>query len=346
MRLFASALAALTMVLQSVECFASFDCAKPFQSVASVPGLREQIFNIARRYPIQIAKEAGTFIFYPAVAPVRILDVVAETVLENRKAAVWIPFEYVKKDGIRIAGVAVTYAVFGGSPSEVATYFIFPHNLASDFQSQLDNSERTDGITIYVDGVPEQDTLAGFGEADFQRRFSQQQNAFYIHPRSASEMMGQIQAIAENTGKPIARLEILGHGSPGKIQIGSSSVSAANSSLFSLLKGKFAPKREVRFQSCSLGASFLDARLGEDFLKAIGSSALDQGGSVFASNHTVYVDQPFEPKYRKPAAERAFEELLSPLQFFITSARETGKVFGSGNEGSYRRIEIAPQNTR
>lgn len=71
---------------------------------------------------------------------------------------------------------------------------------------------KPEGITLFVDGVQEDDPLSGVSKQIFDRTHAGKPDARYAHVSDVDELVKAIQSVRRETGKSIARLEYFGHG--------------------------------------------------------------------------------------------------------------------------------------
>jgi len=278
--------------------------------------------------PKVLLRKAGKFLIYPSIAPHKLYSTVTEQSAKGGwKGLARVPLEYLRKDGLTALGYVAFYQAVGGTPIEVINFYGFSKNENGDFERDTAIPERKDGITVYVDGVQDANGLAGYGEKDFKLRFEKREGAVYIHARDSKDMMEQIKKATADAGKPVAELEILGHGLPGTIKIGGSTL---NSNSLSLVEGysvPFAKDALIRVQSCYLGANLKGdlGKPGETFMNGLGTRLLNQGGKVVASNRIVYVTENFteqDQKTPKGGFERAVEVYAQPLELLMHAGFE------------------------
>ncbi len=295
--------------------------------------------------PKVVLLKAGKFFFYPTVMPNRILDTAAKLVAEKGwKGLASVPFEYIRKDGLTAVGFAVFYKTLEGTPIEMADFHFFTKNENGEFLRDTAVPERKDGITVYVDGVPEGNVLYGYGEKDFRTRFEKRDGAVYIHAKDPKDMMKQMEWASAKAGKPIAELEILGHGMPGMMEIGGETL---NSESLPSLEGRvvpFAKDALIRIQSCKLGANYRFGlgKPGENFMNGLGTRLLNEGGKVVASNRIIYVTGNFSEKDQKTPdtwVERVVDIYSEPFSFLTHAAFEVLLE----QQDPYREVAIPPK---
>jgi hypothetical protein len=293
--------------------------------------------------PKVVLTDAGKFIFYPTLAPLRILSIAAKTLKKHglKKGLVRVPFEYIKQDGTTVLGFALFTQLNGGTPIQVAEYFLFPTNRNGNFEEDTKTAPRTDGILVYVDAVPDHNILAGYGKSDFDVRFSDRDDAYYIHTKNVSDMMRQLRSLSLKIGQPIAELEILGHGFPGLIGIGDEPLASENMDKVSGNQIPFAKNATIRLQSCLVGANskISSGKVGDKFMSVFGSTLLNHGGTVIASNHVILVTDHFPKnaqKYHEPWMESYRNMALEPLEAAMLASIEILKT----DDGRYRKVRI------
>ncbi|MBI3544396.1 MAG: hypothetical protein HY075_14080 [Deltaproteobacteria bacterium] len=311
---------------------------------------RQTLKDATRRglKPRVIAAKVGKFLVYPTLAPYRLWKTFSDVHgIVGQRTALAFPLEYVRRDGLTVVGFLIFLAVAPGSPLEMLEFYLLPKNKNDDFEKDTAVPPRSDGILVYVDAVPDDNELAGYGENDFKLRFKPRDGAYYIHATGIENMMSQLAALSRGTGKPIAELEILAHGMPGEMSIGGETLSVWRAgSLGSRVEGlRFAKDATIRLQSCFVGANFesTTGKSGENFMTELGRSLLTDGGTVIASNRIIYVTDHFPSavqRNHKSLPEAYFDKAMVPLEAVI---RVGLSAFETGNE-PYRRVAIPPRN--
>ncbi len=293
--------------------------------------------------PRTIVSKAAKFTFYPVVAPSTLMDASFDALSKHglKGGIMRVPFEYLRRDGVTLVGFVLFYENVGGSPVAAFKFYVLPNVENREFQEATARPPRTDGILVYVDAVPDNNALTGYGASDFSIRFGEREGAHYLRVTDVSNMMVQLRELSERTGRPIAELEILGHGMPGSIEIGSQQLSASSMKAVQGSAIPFAKDATIRLQSCLLGANFRGplGQPGETFMKGLGDALLNEGGEVMASNHVIYVTDHFPKSAR--TTERSWGETFSrmamePLDLAVTTGMELIK----SNDGDYRTIRI------
>ena len=290
--------------------------------------------------PKEVAGNLGKFLFYPTVAPLNLFGTAAEVAVKRGKKELWrVPFEYIKKDGLIAAGYITTYQVIGGTPVSAALFYLLPKNENIDYMKETETPDRTDGLRVYVDAIPNDNILHGFGEGDFEERF-RKKSGYYLHPANTRDMMEQLAALSEKTGKPIAQMEVLGHGAPGMIELGKDHLGVSTLSLLDHKKVPFVKDAEIRFQSCFLGANLRCniGKPGEDFVRGFGEKLMKNGGMVTASNRIIYVMNFSDEQMKSPERwyETAAHLWLEPLE----AAMITGTNLMIDTREPYRKVKI------
>ncbi len=296
--------------------------------------------------PKVIATKTGKFVLYPTIAPLHLISITTRTLTQHglTKDLVQIPFEYLKQDGTTILGFVLFTQAVEKTPIKAAEYYLLPKNTNGKFEDDTSNTPRSDGTLVYVDAIPDNNSLTGYGESDFNTRFSKRDGAYYVRVSSVSNMMQQLQDLSQQTGKPIGELEILGHGLPGSISIGNEKLTSSKMYKVDGYGIPFAKDATIRLQSCFLGANFRGplGKPGEDFMNSLGRSLLNHGGTVIASNHIIYVTDHFPKsakKYHEPWLETYWDMVLQPLEATIIAAIDALKT----SDGSYRKVRIPGQ---
>ncbi len=78
-------------------------------------------------------------------------------------------------------------------------------------QSEAALGPKPEGITLFVDGIPDGNDLEGSPEVLFDRMYGKDPDAVLVHVHGVAELAAAIRA-QQAAGKKIARLEIFGHG--------------------------------------------------------------------------------------------------------------------------------------
>jgi hypothetical protein len=296
--------------------------------------------------PTEVVAKFGKFIFYPSIAPVRILYITGQTLKQHglKKGLTRVPFEYIRKDGTTVLGFALFTQLADGTPLHVAEFLLPPTNRNGDFEEDTKVAPRADGILVYVDAMPDDNAFAGYGKNDFNERFFYRDDTYYVHAKNVSDMMHQIRNLTLSTGRPIAELEIFSHGLPGSVSIGHEKFTAADMSKIGGFQVPFAKDATIRFQSCLVGANFKGAlgNRGENFMNDFGRSLLTHGGTVVASNHIILVIDhlPRTPhKNHKPWTQSFWEKFKEPQEAAIVAGIEVLKT----DDGRYRKVRIPSQ---
>ncbi len=146
---------------------------------------------------------------------------------------------------------------------------------------------------LFLNFISEKDPLAGYPEGVFATVYSNHPDAQLLHISSFADLREKLQALPQD--QSIDRIEIFGHGAPGKIGIGidpamnrqareGTLLSQEKLSLLGNLNLDFAaPGAELRLVSCSLATNTFRSTVGEDFLKSIATIFLPRGGRALAT---------------------------------------------------------------
>jgi hypothetical protein len=315
--------------------------------VLTAKDLREWLLKQAKEgvRPKTIPGRLGKFLIYPTMGPLHLIAIATEIGVNRGKKELWrVPFEYLKKDGLTAVGYITTFQLLDGSPISAAEFYLLPKNENLSYLSETETPERTDGLRVYIDAVPEDNVLNGYGEIDFEGRFKKG-SGVYIHPKNTRDMIEKLAELNKKTGKTIAQVEILGHGGPGVLELGKDILDQNKLNL--LHEGpevSFSKNAEIRFQSCFLGAN-LKCNLGkpgEDFIRGFGEKLLKNGGTVTASNRVIYVMNfsHEQSHYQTPWHETAMNLFLQPLEAVGIVA--TNAMIETREP--WRRVEIPPSS--
>jgi len=77
--------------------------------------------------------------------------------------------------------------VIGGTPVSAALFYLLPKNENIDYMKETETPDRTDGLRVYVDAIPNDNILHGFGEGDSEERF-RKKSGYYLHPANTRDM--------------------------------------------------------------------------------------------------------------------------------------------------------------
>jgi hypothetical protein len=183
-----------------------------------------------------------------------------------------------------LLGYAVIYITLRGIEK---AFFVSSY---ADYKSATDeymnkNPERV----LYVDAIPEGDRLEGFAEFYFQKQYQPlaDKDKVFLKVASLDGLVESLQALQARQ-ETFDRIEIMGHGSPGKIHIGKDELSEKNLAKLNEAKIQIAkPAAELRMVSCSMGAINPLGGNGEQLLAGLGTSLLPEGGTAFAATKDI-----------------------------------------------------------
>lgn len=169
----------------------------------------------------------------------------------------------------------------------------------------------------------------------FQRRYETSARCTrYIEVKSLEEMLSKLEKVKAETGKPIGRLQINSHGSPGLIDAPDDFDIEMTFLENFVRSGRpvptdlFAPAAEIRIVSCSTG----QGAEGEAFTQRLGNVFLKRGGVVWSAKLTLSNRRLFGPFW--PFA-RESTHLLAPVE-----SAAADQIFHFGVYGRFRATEF------
>lgn len=211
---------------------------------------------------------------------------------KGKKIIVWkTPLEVAQgagKEALLLTGYTML-VLNEADPVSLTNKVIAPPVALSQLQSYVEeNLELPPGPHLVVDGVPKGNVLDGVIEADLETRRTPERKHYYQHVDKIEGIVEALQSAKDiSGGKPVAYLEIMGHGAPGTMQIGKDLL---NDSTVSRLqaRGLMAPGATIKLVSCQVGRDFTDE--GSLFMAQLGHNLLDRGGHVVGSVMNVRPD--------------------------------------------------------
>ncbi len=288
------------------------------------------------KYKSDIIGGAAKLMFYPTVAPFSVFKAIDKALAQNNgfKNFYKIPFEYIKQDGGYLLGYATLIQ------TQLHPLMLFEKQATISFDEFTNKTDKKNsGITVYMDGIPNDNDLYGFGEYDFKSRVKLKSGqAIYYRPKDVADIKITLEKISREYGK-ISRLELLGHGISGLMQINNSSL---NSDSIKNLKltNVFNKNGEIKLISCLVGSNNTTNHTGENFMYDLGKAFLSEGGRVVAATKIISVNHHNFPEDKRKYDPTIMESYWKHFSYPFKMAILLGMELFANDKSDIRTVTI------